>query len=409
MVDALERGHTRVQGFRDPEMDHQLMRQLGSVRYGGASIGECLAAAARIRDADPVSWIEEFAEAGRRQSEDAALRARNGHAVSARDQYLVACNSYRAAEYYCPVDDPRHREYGLASRQAFMSAMQWDEASCVELWFSHQGLRLPAYHIRGARGPANRILMIVSGFDGTLEESYIAYGRPALERGYDLLLFTGPGQMDAWRFDAASHFAPDFEVVGRQATDYALAQSGMDPRRVALMGISFGGYFASRIAAHEPRIGALIANSPIVDLHAYMSSFVGFDPASLPESDDFGVADLEHIPEAEMNAQTRVMARNLMLRFGRPTFGQTYRRILDFKLSADGLAAIRCPSLALVGEGEGAEPLRQWRVFQDAVGGLCTPRLFTALEGADAHCQAGNLSYSAAVAMDWLDETVGAP
>ncbi|MHA3902327.1 alpha/beta hydrolase family protein [Castellaniella sp. WN] len=404
MVEALERGHTRVQGFRDSEMDHQLMRQLGSVRYGGASIGECLAAASRIRDADPASWIEAFSEAGRRQSDDAAARARNGHAISARDQYLVACNSYRAAEYYCPVDDPLHRVYGLASRRAFLQAMQWDEASCVELWFSHGGLRLPAYHIRGAGG---RMLMITSGFDGTLEETCLSYGRPALERGYDLLLFTGPGQMDTWRFNETSHFAPDFEEVGRQAVDYALAQPGMDSRRLALMGISFGGYFASRIAAHEPRIRALIPNSPITDLYAYMTSFAGIDPATLPESDDFGVADLDHIPDAVMNAQKRAMARNLMLRFGRPTFSQTYRRILDFRLGADELAAIRCPSLALVGDGEGAEPLRQWRVFQDAVGGPCTPRLFTALEGADAHCQVSNLSLSAAVAMDWLDETLG--
>lgn len=407
MGEALERGQTRVRGFRDPEMDHQLMRHLGSARYGGASIGECLAAAARIRDADPAAWIQDFAETGRRQCEDAAARAAKGHAVSARDQYLVACNSYRAAEYYCPVDDPRHREYGLASRQAFLQAMQWDQAPCAELWFSQAGLRLPAYHIRSARGAGDRVLMIVSGFDGTLEESYLAYGRPALERGYDLMLFTGPGQMDTWRFNASSHFAPDFEQAGRQAVDYILAQPGVDPRRVALMGISFGGYFASRIAAYEPRIRALIPNSPIIDLHAYMTSFIGLDPAALPASDDFSVADLEHIPDTVMSAQQRAMSRNLMLRFGRPTFVETYSRIRDFRLEPQALAAIRCPSLALVGDGEGAEPLRQWQAFQDAVGGACTPRLFTAVEGADAHCQVGNLAYSAAVALDWLDETLG--
>jgi len=402
MAQKLERGHTRVQGFRDPEMDHQLMRQLGSVRYGGASIGECLALAARIGDADPASWVQAFAESGARQAADAAERARNGFAVSARDQYLIACNSYRAAEYYCAVDDPRHGEYGQASRQAFLWAMQWDEASCTELWFTQNGLRLPAYHIRPARAAGDRMLMIVSGFDGTLEESYLAYGRPALERGYDLLLFTGPGQMDTWRFNEASHFAPDFEVVGRQAVDYALARPGMDPRRLALMGISFGGYFATRIAAHEPRIRALIANSPIVDLHAYMTSFAGIDPATLPESDDFGVEDLPHIPDAVMNAQTREMSRNLMLRFGQPTFSQTYRRMGEFRLDAAALAGIRCPSLALVGDGEGAEPLRQWQVFRDSVGGPCAHWRFTAEEGADAHCQVGNLSFSAAVSMDWL-------
>ncbi|HUH40356.1 MAG TPA: prolyl oligopeptidase family serine peptidase [Castellaniella sp.] len=402
MAQALERGSTRVQGFQNPEMDHQLMRQLGSIRYGGASVGECLALAARIRDADPASWVQAFADAGRWQSSDAAMRARNGFAISARDQYLVACNSYRAAEYYCAVDDARHQEYGQASRQAFLWAMQWDDARCTELWFSQNGLRLPAYHIRGARSVGDRMLMIVSGFDGTLEESYLTYGVPALQRGYDLLLFTGPGQMDTWRFNQDSPFAPDFEVVGRQAVDYALAQPGMDPRHLALMGISFGGYFATRIAAYEPRIRALIANSPIVDLHAYMTSFIGLDPATLPASDDFGIQDLPNIPDSVMNAQTREMSRNLMLRFGRPSFVQTYQRIADFRLDAAQLAGIRCPSLALVGEGEGAEPKRQWQLFQDSVGGPSAQWLFTAQEGADAHCQVGNLAYSAAVTMDWL-------
>src|SRR5690606_8278574 len=122
----------------------QLIRQLGAVRYGGASVGECLALAARVRNADPASWVDAFALSGQRQLSDANLRASKGHKISARDQYLVASNSYRAAEYYCSVNDPRHQEYGLASRQAFLLAMRYDDATCIELWFSQNGLRLPA-------------------------------------------------------------------------------------------------------------------------------------------------------------------------------------------------------------------------------------------------------------------------
>ena len=70
------------------------------------------------------------------------------------------------------------------------------------------------------------------------------------------------------------------------------------------------------------------------------------------------------------------------------------------------VARIRCPSLALVGDGEGAEPLRQWQAFQETTNGKCAAWRFTADEGADAHCQVGNLAYSAAVSMDWLDETL---
>ena len=96
---ALERGQMRVAGFANPEMDFQLIRQMGTARYGGASVGECLALARGIGNADPASWVREFAAAAARQEGDALARAGRGHGISASDQYLVACNSWRAAEY----------------------------------------------------------------------------------------------------------------------------------------------------------------------------------------------------------------------------------------------------------------------------------------------------------------------
>ena len=62
----LERGSTRVAGFADAEMDFQLMRQLGTARYGGASAGECLALAQRIRGGVPASWVAAFSAAAAR-------------------------------------------------------------------------------------------------------------------------------------------------------------------------------------------------------------------------------------------------------------------------------------------------------------------------------------------------------
>ena len=72
---GLERSRTRVAGFADAEMDYQLLRQLGTARYGGASVGECQALAQRIQNGDPASWIAQFAAAGARQQADAPARA----------------------------------------------------------------------------------------------------------------------------------------------------------------------------------------------------------------------------------------------------------------------------------------------------------------------------------------------
>ncbi|MGP1682968.1 MAG: hypothetical protein ACTS8S_11640, partial [Giesbergeria sp.] len=219
MASSLERGRTRIVGIADPEMEYQLIRQLGATRYGGASVGECLALAQRIESGVPASWVAEFAAAAARQETDARQRATRGHAVSAHDQYLVASNSYRAAEYYCGITDPQHVVYGLKSRECFLSAMrlQGDTFEIVSLTFGNTPL--PAYYLRPAKagdGP-RKTLMIVSGYDGTLEETYLAYGRAALERGYQLLLVAGPGQMDTMRFHPQLPFIPDTERVATAA------------------------------------------------------------------------------------------------------------------------------------------------------------------------------------------------
>lgn len=403
MQEGLERGLTRVRGFADSEMDFQLLRQMGTARYGGASVGECLALAQRIENGNPASWIAAFTDAAIRQEFDARKRAAKGHRISARDQYLVACNSYRAAEYYSSVIDSKHAEYGMKSRECFIAAMALHDHFFEVASLPFGETPLPAYYFSPAR-TKGKTLMIVSGYDGTLEETYLAYGRPALERGYNLFLFAGPGQMDTTRFYPKLPFAPEYERVSGTALDYLLSLPGTDPEKVALMGISFGGYFAIRSAVYERRIRALIPNSPIVNLHDYMASFVGFDPAEMPDSDDFGLGVIDQIPAESMNAHQREMARNLILRFGCGSFKKTYIRLRDFKVSDEELSRIKCPALALVGRGEGKEPLAQHERFCRAVSGSLVSHVFTAEEGADGHCQSGNLAYSAAVSLDWIDE-----
>lgn len=117
-ADRLSRSGTRVLGFQNPEMDFQLLRQLGSTAYGGASVGECLAMVRRIREGDPASWTQAFASLAARQEADARRREERAHLLSAMAVYLRASNSYRAAEYFTPLDDPLHRRLGLKENPA---------------------------------------------------------------------------------------------------------------------------------------------------------------------------------------------------------------------------------------------------------------------------------------------------
>ena len=409
MADTTVRSTTRVAGFEDPELDFQLLRQLGMAAYGGASVGECLAVAANIRVAGPQAWTDAFAELAERQRADAQECAAVGHRISAHDRFLHACNSFRAAEYFSPFGTDRHVELGLASRAAFLAAMTEGEIGVEELWLPWHTQRLPGYWFTppNSSGPGPT-LVATSGFDGTLEESYFQIGLAALQRGWRVLLICGPGQMDTARTEPDTHFVPDTESWVSKWIDLALDRPELDPQRVALLGISFGGYFVSRAAAREPRARALVANSPIIDLRAYLLAFaagLGDDPEKmLTPEEDFGLADIDQTPDEEMPPPIKEMTRSLIRRFGQSTFLNTFHYLREFTVDP---ASIRCPTLALVGVGEGGEPIRQYEVFSERAGGAVTQRMFTTAEGADTHCQLGNLTLSNAVTMDWLDDTLG--
>lgn len=404
MSERVERSKTRVKGFENAEMDFQLLRQLGACSYGGASVGECLAVVQCIQDGIPTSWVKAFSDLAKKVEADAEERAQKGHQISAREQFLRACNSYRAAEYYTNFRNPLHRELGMKSRECFIKSMKLMEHTCELIEIPFEGSFLPAYFMSPtAGGGLRKTLMIVSGYDGTMEESYLQGGKAALQRGYNTLLFAGPGQMDCMRFHPEMTFRPDFEKPGKAVLDYVVSRPEVDAERLALLGISFGGYFATRAAAHEPRIKALIPNSPIIDLHAYMSSFVGFDPAQMPDEEDFGPGDMDHIPNDVMTVLQKEMTGSMIGRFGRPTFKSTYQYMMEFKVG-EALRNITCPCLALLGSGEGEEPHRQFDAFCEQVSGKVTSHIFTEEEGADSHCQVGNVALSAAVVLDWLDE-----
>ncbi len=58
----------------------------------------------------------------------------------------------------------------------------------------------------------------------------------------------------------------------------------------------------------------------------------------------------------------------------------------------------------MVGEGESEEQMTQAREFYDALKCPKELRIFTAPDGADAHCQINNLSLMRQVVFDWLDD-----
>ena len=212
-----------------------------------------------------------FASLGDHQQQEGEQPAASGHSRSAHDLYLMASNSYRAAEYFAPIEDHRHTELGIRSRDAFRAAMQLSDWSFEPLEIAVDDQRLSGYWLAPQQPRHGRVLLAVSGFDSTLEETYLQVGVAGLRRGWQVALISGHGQMDTLRLNPQTHFVPDTERWICPWVDMAVYRAGIEHCRFALLGISFGGYFVLRATAVDDRVATVVANSPVVDLRAYLT------------------------------------------------------------------------------------------------------------------------------------------
>nr|WP_321501389.1 alpha/beta fold hydrolase [uncultured Dethiosulfovibrio sp.] len=401
---GLSRGDVLLSYFQDTEMDFQLLRSLGADASGGGTPGEILLAAKDIQEGDPASWSAAFLSLAEKVEADGRSRLGRGHKISAGESLLRAASYYRAAEYYGDPTSVETAELGMKCRNAFIDGVKLSPWRIEELYIPFGEDTIPGYFISSPSSVGlTKTLIAQSGFDGTAEEMYFAVGEAALRRGYNVLLFEGPGQVGKRRFDRGSTFVPDTSPALRAVVDCALSRLDVDPKRIALYGASFGGYFALAGAVGESRLGALIVNSPIIDAQEYFFAAVGPKFVEEFKRQDLTVEEIRGLSKEELPPKYRFSLLNLCIRYGKPSVKSTLDAMGAFHVDEDRIGAMEIPALGMVGEREGTVPLGQARRFAKLAprGSL---HVFEEESGANIHCQLDNMPLSWAVALDWLDE-----
>ena len=117
----------------------------------------------------------------------------------------------------------------------------------------------------------------VIGYDGTAEQLYASVYL-ALERGYAFAAVDGPGQ-GGTLYQQRIPMRPDWENVVPGMVDGLLAHADVDPRRLALVGRSFGGVIAPRGASAEHRLAALIVDPGQYDIGTAIVDRLGPSPS----------------------------------------------------------------------------------------------------------------------------------
>lgn len=192
--------------------------------------------------------------------------------------------------------------------------------------------------------------------------------------------------------------------------DYAVGRSDIDPERIALMGISLGGYLAPRGASGEHRLAALIANGgayyPVAGIIDKLAT-----GTELPEDPEEFLEYVRNNPEEFDQEMEGAMQESTALLWFMDNGVYAFDAdspsdfILKYsEMTMEGYAErITCPSLVIDSESDDGFPGQPEELYDKLT---CTKEfvLFTDEEGAGEHCQMGAQLLSHQRIFDWLDQ-----
>ncbi|KOG75379.1 MULTISPECIES: alpha/beta hydrolase family protein [Streptomyces] len=391
------------------QFDYEILIALGSAWRRGADVGEVLATASAVADGDAETWFGAWTRLARRVREQADRGAAEGMAVSARDGWLraagylgtalvgvdaVAGPQERLAEVF-----PEHR----ACFDRFLRA--WDPPA-EPVSIPYEDTSLPGYLVSppGASGPLST-LIANNGSDGPISSAWTLLGAPAVARGHRVLLFDGPGQQ-SMLFERGVTFRPDWEKVITPVVDFLLSRPDVDPRRIALAGISQAGYWVPRTLAFEHRIAAAVADPGVVRVADSWWRNLGPDLRALWESGDREAFDgyvgegLKQDPALAATWRWRAKPYGIESPFALLTEVSRY----DVTPVA---GRITTPLLITDPDGEQFWPGAS-RELYDLLPGPKQLVRFTEEEGAHLHCEPMGRALFEQRVFDWLDTVLGA-
>ncbi|KAL7625183.1 hypothetical protein AAE478_004398 [Parahypoxylon ruwenzoriense] len=390
----------------DESFNFELLRLLSHTTYGGADISECLIAAEEIIPGDFESW---YAVWNRRAERILSQADSLSDPVSIRDAMFRASTYSRAADFFLHSnwEDPRLVSLWKRQAECFDKAIAHLDGTAYRKIVPAKGFDIPIIvFLAGRKGEDETkkrpTILMSNGFEGSMEEMYHMHGAAALERGYNVVVYDGPGQPTVRR-DQGLGFIHNWEAVVSPILDYLETLPSVDMSKIGLIGYSMGGYLAARAAAFEHRIAAVFQ---IDGLYDFTQTPIFSNEHGLSR---FGSGNDIEGTKAILNNPKVPAGLRWALGHGLWAFKvQTRAEFLEKarRFSLVGVVEkIQCK--VFVGDGEDDMFFKgQPQLMASALGDKATLVTLTAEDGAGEHCHFGAARYTNHVMYKWFEEEV---
>jgi dienelactone hydrolase len=354
----------------------------------GAQIGEidrALRGLLSQGDASDEDWAAAWTGAAEAQERLARRDLERGFRISAGERLLKASVFHIAAERQLDRGERKAAAY-RKSLDTYRQGAELAELGIERVEVDSPDGILPGLFIP-AHGPGPHPVMIFfDGFDITKEIQYFKGIPDLVARGIACLIVDGPGNGESVRFRNLPLIA-ETEKYATAAYEYLAARREFDEKRIGVMAISLGGYYAPRAASLEPRFACCIAWGAQWDYHAVWKK-------RLEDLATGKVLSLSVPPE------------HLEWVLGVDSQEAALKKLEDFKL--DGIVQkMACPFLLVHGEGDEQIPMPIAQKCFDAVGSRQkTLKVFSREEGGFHHCQVDNITIGVHYMWDWIEDVL---
>ena len=365
--------------FNDPNMDLFFLGALSWGTAGGLSVGEAFYVASKIEDGNPDSWAKAFEEQAEVLVTQAEVWLKRGNYKAAGETHLKAFSAYRSAwQFVVPGSHFNHLFQN--SQKYFDLAMEEMDLPSTKFTVSYGGGELPGHYYKSNEADAVTIL-IIGGADTCHEDRFLSQGRYYLDRGYSVALVDLPGQ--GLVPDQKLYWEPETEHSIHAVVDTLIEKFNVDTKKLVLLGMSLGGYFACRAAAYEPRLAAVIATPALYNPSELFDSVRKQMSSGVPESN-----------AGHNNFQV------LLWKAGAKDVSVMVEKWKGYAVDPK---LVKMPFLSVLGLQEGGVWKKQTQEWHAAIEND-KKQLVTldAETGADAHCQGNNVLRLVQEVETWL-------